>query len=285
MEEYREGKNLLERCDELLHSIAEMNSNPNSAELQKPSPVSVLDSSFYKDDESSPSPVKKRTIDFKDPVLMELEDEQWSPPSSRSQLLPIQHPDHHHLRLHLDHDHHLDIDSSDGSDFSYVSEVLRASLYHLPHETDLFLLLEKQNSIRNRNKDNNNNHSKASVLQRKLTFDTITEILGRSRELPPWKAASSLVRPTMGHIWAEFLRIQERGPSEDLLEVICGVLKKDLAGDSINGWGDRHVEMSEAVLDIERLIFKDLIGETIRDMAALAGKSVGDQALRRKLVF
>lgn len=63
MEEYREGKSLLERCDKLLHSIAEMTAANN--EMQ-PSPVSVLDSSFYKeDDSSSPSPVMKRSIDFK----------------------------------------------------------------------------------------------------------------------------------------------------------------------------------------------------------------------------
>lgn len=59
MEEYKEGRSLLERCDKLLHSIAEI----TATELQ-PSPVSVLDSSFYKD-ESSPSPVLKRSIDFK----------------------------------------------------------------------------------------------------------------------------------------------------------------------------------------------------------------------------
>lgn len=58
--EYKEGRRLLERCDKLLHTIAEM----NSTELQ-PSPVSVLDSSFYKDESSSsPSPVMKRNISF-----------------------------------------------------------------------------------------------------------------------------------------------------------------------------------------------------------------------------
>lgn len=267
LEEYREGRNLLERCDKLLNSIAEMNSNSNSTELQQPSPVSVLDPSFYKEDESSPSPVKKRTIDFKDQVVMELEDDLWSP-SSSSQMLSK--PDH-------------DIDSSDDSDFSYVSEVFRASNY-LPDDADLFLLLEKQTSIRG-----GNGKSKAAILQRKLIFDTITEILDRNRQLPPWKAVSisnwGSGRPTLEQIWSEFRKIREQGPSEDLLEVICGVLKKDLAGDSINGWGDCNMEMSEAVLDIERLIFKDLIGETIRDLAAFAGKSVGTQAPRRKLVF
>ncbi|XP_037491996.1 protein LONGIFOLIA 1 isoform X3 [Jatropha curcas] len=59
MEDYKEGRSLLERCDKLLNSIAEM----TATELQ-PSPVSVLDSSFYKE-ESSPSPIMKRSVDFK----------------------------------------------------------------------------------------------------------------------------------------------------------------------------------------------------------------------------
>lgn len=59
MDDYKDGRNLLERCDKLLHSIAEI----TATELQ-PSPVSVLDSSFYKE-ESSPSPVTKRSADLK----------------------------------------------------------------------------------------------------------------------------------------------------------------------------------------------------------------------------
>ncbi|KAK7245101.1 hypothetical protein RIF29_39935 [Crotalaria pallida] len=58
LEEYREGRNLLDRCDKLLNSIAEIT-------VQQPSPVSVLDSSFYRDDSCSPSPITKRCIDYK----------------------------------------------------------------------------------------------------------------------------------------------------------------------------------------------------------------------------
>ena len=60
MEEYKGGRSLLERCDKLLHSILEM-----TATESQPSPVSVLDSSFYKDESSSPSPVMKRSLYFK----------------------------------------------------------------------------------------------------------------------------------------------------------------------------------------------------------------------------
>lgn len=52
-----------------------------------------------------------------------------------------------------------------------------------------------------------------------------------------------------------------------------------MAGDAINGWGDSPVEMSEAALDIERLIFKDLVGETIRDWSDVVSGP------RRTLVF
>lgn len=176
-----------------------------------------------------------------------------------------------------------DFDSSDDSEFSYVSEVFRASNY-LPDENNLFLLLEKQSSIRG-----NKNKSKTSILERKLIFDTITEILNRNRLLPPWKSVlisnSASGRPSLDQIWSEYQKIREHGPSVDLMEVICRVLKKDLAGDSMNEWSEFPIEMSEAVLDIERLIFKDLIGETIRDLSNFAGKSMGVQAHRRKLVF
>lgn len=70
----------------------------------------------------------------------------------------------------------------------------------------------------------------------------------------------------------------------DLFEVVCGVLKKDLAGDTSNAWADCPLEKSEAILDIERLIFKDLVGESIRDLAELAARRLY-LAPRRKLVF
>ncbi|KAF5930447.1 hypothetical protein HYC85_031320 [Camellia sinensis] len=253
MEEYKEGRSLLERCDKLLHSIMEITA---ATELQ-PSPVSVLDSSFYKDESSSPSPVMKRSIDCKD-----FEEEIWSPAIS-----PIQ------SKCEC---------KSDDCDFLYISDVLRASNY-LPEDCDIFLLLEKQQYLQGKDT------SEVSSLQRKLIFDTITEILNRNRQLPPWKLVScsnsSVAKPSLRQIWSEFQRIRERDNAEELCDIICSVLRKDLAGDGINGWGDCPVEMSEAVLDIERLIFKDLIGETIRDLAAFAGNNNVVSAPRRRLVF
>ncbi|XP_039042980.1 protein LONGIFOLIA 2-like isoform X2 [Hibiscus syriacus] len=246
VEEYKEGRSLLERCDKLLHSIAEMTA---STELE-PSPVSVLDSSFYKE-EMSVSPVKKQSIDFKDDT--------WnSSDESKSD------------------------DKSDVSDFIYISDILRASNY-LPDDSDVFSLLEKQQLLKGKDT------SKASRHRRKLIFDIINEILNRKRRLPAWKLIDSTNsgpgETSLRQIWSEFQKIRERDSSDDLFEVICGVLRKDLAVDSINGWGDQPVEMSESILDIERLIFKDLIVETIQDLAVFSGRSHEISALRRKLAF
>ncbi|XWS76333.1 hypothetical protein CRYUN_Cryun01aG0167000 [Craigia yunnanensis] len=256
VEEYKDGRSLLERCDKLLHSIAEM----TAATELLPSPVSVLDSSFYKE-ESSPSPVMKRSINFKD-QLVESEDDMWSPAISSAESKSE--------------------DKSDDCDFIYVSDILRASNYSAD-DCDVFLLLEKQQYLKGKDA------SKVSRLQRKLIFDTINEILGQKRQLPPWKliscTSSGSAQASLQQIWSEFQKIRERDLSDDLFEVICGVLRRDLARDAINGWRDCPIEMSEAVLDIERLIFKDLIVETIRDLAAFAGKSNKIPAPRRMLVF
>ncbi|KAL4309106.1 hypothetical protein GQ457_01G052910 [Hibiscus cannabinus] len=252
---YKEGRSLLERCDKLLHSIAEMTAT--TAESQ-PSPVSVLDSSLYKD-ESSPSLVMQRRIDFKDQVI-ESEDELWSPASAMSSA---------ESKLS---------DKTDDCEFIYISDILRASSC-LPDDADIFLLLEKQQYLKGKDT------SKVYRLQRKLIFDTIREILNRKGQLPPWKLNPWTGHTSLQQIWSEFQKIQERDSSDDLFEVICGVLRKDLAGDAINGWEDCPIEMSQAVLDIERLIFKDLIVETIGELTDFSGKSTKFPAICRKLVF
>ncbi|XP_057423870.1 protein LONGIFOLIA 1-like [Lotus japonicus] len=250
MEEYREGKNLLDRCDKLLNSIAEITA---ANELQ-PSPVSVLDSSFYKDEWCSPSPIPKRCIDYKDQAL-DSEDDMWSSALCSSEDAAAA--------------------EEEDSDLVYVSEILRASSY-LPEESDVFVLLEKR-----KGKDT----SRASKLQRRLIFDTLQEILNRNQKLPPWKAAARGEET----VWSEFRRIRDReeSASEDMFGVICGVLRKDMAAE-MSGWGEWTVEMGDVVLDIERLVFKDLIGETIQQLASFGpqcNNSNKVSALRRKLVF
>ncbi|KAL1367424.1 uncharacterized protein [Arachis hypogaea] len=257
LEEYKEGRNLLDRCDKLLNSIAEMTA---SNELQ-PSPVSVLDSSFYRDEWCLPSPITKRCIDYKDQAA-ESEDDMWSAAFCSSEAKSE--------------------DATEDNDFSYVSEILKACTY-LPENGDVFALLEKQQILKGKDT------SKASTIQRRLVFDTVRDILSRHRRLPPWKVAFG--GDERQRVWSEFRRIrgdreeEEEWSEKDMFEVICGVLRKDMAED-VEGWGEWTVEIGDMVLDIERLVFKDLIGETIRELATCASSQRNRVfALRRKLVF
>ncbi|KAJ0621073.1 putative protein LONGIFOLIA [Helianthus annuus] len=263
LEENREGKSLLARCDKLLHSIAEMNSiteSHTSFNSVIPSPVSVLDSAFDKDESSSPSPVMKRSIDFKD-LTVDLEEDIW-----RSVISPASS---------TKDDEFLFI--ADDSDFTYISEILRA-LKYVSDDSSVFYFLEKQQKARN---SLENDTTRCSKLRRKLVFDAVNEIIDRNRELPPWKLTES--NDSVNQICLEFQKIREPETAENLLDLICTLLKKDLAGNNV--WSDQPVEVSEAVLYIERLIFKDLVSETIRDLAEFAGKTSMVFAPRRKLVF
>lgn len=170
-------------------------------------------------------------------------------------------------------------DEIDDNDYIYISRILRASSY-LTEDDDIFLFVEKQHYFKGKD------YSKEARLHRKLIFDVAKEIIDQNKQLPPWKTFSpknsNISKPLPRQIWSELQRIQEpTDQSPDLFGIVCGVLKKDLAAD---GWGDLSVKMSDAVLDIERLIFKDLIGESIRDLAEFAGNS-RFLAPRRKLVF
>ncbi|KAK7260782.1 hypothetical protein RIF29_27080 [Crotalaria pallida] len=99
-----------------------------------------------------------------------------------------------------------------------------------------------------------------------------------------WFAVRGRSVAIRGGSWLAVQRIREREESEDLFEVICGMLKKDME-EEMSGWGEWPMEMGDVVLDMERLVFKDLIGETIEELASLGTKSNIVSALRRKLMF
>lgn len=158
---------------------------------------------------------------------------------------------------------------SDDSDFIYISEILRASKY-LPDDSTVFSYLEKQNNV----------SSKSSKLQRKLVFDAVAEIMDTKREQPPWRATGV---HSIKDIWTEFEMMREPETVDNLLELINRVLKRDLVGN--NGWSEQTLEVSDAVLYIERLIFKDLVSDIIRDLADVSRKTMTFFAPRRKLFF
>ncbi|XP_072986973.1 uncharacterized protein [Typha latifolia] len=238
------GRGLLERCGKLLSSIAAI----TSAE-QQPSPVSVLDSSFL-GDESSPSHRTKRAIDFKDQAA------DWETWTVGSEIL-----------------------ASNDHDYVYVADIIRASArYQDP--SDLYTLLEKRHLS-----------SGATWLHRRLLFDVAAEILDRKRHESSWdtfararslSSVAVVAEPLLQPVWEEIRRIREPVPAaDDLNDVTCAAISKDMSADL--GWTRHSAELSDAVLQIERQIFKDLVADTINDLANLA---VHFPAIpRRKLVF
>lgn len=164
---------------------------------------------------------------------------------------------------------------TDDSDFIYITKIVRFSQY-LHEHSSVFFSIEKQFC------NNTKNRSTVSKRQRKLIYDVVVEIIDRNKQLPPWKTFVEDSRALLQHIWSEFQKIREINTSDNVLEVVSGVLKKDLA--EINGWRDYPIEMSEAILDIERMIFKDLVTEAIRDLAEFSSECMFLR-FRRKLIF
>ncbi|MQL90053.1 hypothetical protein Taro_022646 [Colocasia esculenta] len=259
--EYRDGRILLERCDKLLHSIAEITSKAvideeqvNATE-QQPSPVSVLDAaaSFDRDDAAaSPSPpLTMRCIDFKDQSMEAVDEDGWIPSTSSMKSGKLN-----------------DESEIDDSDFLYVSEILRSS--------DPQQMAESSSWSEKTGDDAADSDPKAQPLHRRLVFDAVSEIVERRSQVSPWESFLRSRSPTPGakprllpgEVWAELRRIQDHDPADDLCDLICGILRRDMASSAAErAWVDRPAEMSDAVLDIERLIFKDLIAETIRHLA------------------
>ncbi|XP_071738215.1 uncharacterized protein [Rutidosis leptorrhynchoides] len=245
----KEGKSLLQRCDKLLHSIAEMTESQPSSGTIIPSPVSVLDSDGF-DKDVSTSPLD--SIDIIKAAPNVDFDECSSP-----QMLSTKHEELF----------------SDDSDFIYISEILKVSQNH-QQDSNLFYTVEKDLY-------NTKNTSNVSKQHRKLVFDVLFEILDRDNELPPWKASRG---SSIKHIWFEFKKIRDiNNVGDGLLDLISIVLKKDLVA-SVNGWGDHPIETSDAILEIELMIFKELVSDAIIDFDEFSSKRTFLRTQRR-LVF
>ena len=75
--------------------------------------------------------------------------------------------------------------------------------------------------------------------------------------------------------------------SEDFWDTMFAILERDLV-QTENSWIDHKTELSGVVLDMERMIFKDLMNETIGDLGALSSRCRQPNLLstpRRKLHF
>ncbi|KAJ3675608.1 hypothetical protein LUZ60_004650 [Juncus effusus] len=255
-ENSKSGRSLLDRCDKLLNSIVAFTSTDQ--ENPQPSPVSVLDASILTED-SSPSPSSTRQL--------------ITPPKSPNPNICISEP-------------LFDFDSSEDElstvgldlndpDYFYIREFL--------HESSRYRDLSKAYDLLKKRHQS----SPATWRHRVLIYDSVKDILERKRNVSPWDSFTSWMKPgkqsLLQYVWLEVQKIRDPtvGSCEmvDLNEATCKAIEKDLAAD--RRWENPSVELSDAVLQIERLMFKDLVADMIQELADVAIYTVP----RRMLVF
>ena len=169
-------------------------------------------------------------------------------------------------------------------DYAYVCDVLRASERYGDASDAAYAALE--NGRCRRRGGPARYPSKTARLHRRLVFDAVAEILDRKHHVSPWdvfaRGDGEEGEKALPRVWAEFQRLREQVAAADDHEgTACGAVRNDLAAARPDGWVRPAAEMSDVALEIERLIFKDLVAETIRDLGAREPLPLH----RRKLVF
>ncbi|XP_045794456.1 protein LONGIFOLIA 1-like isoform X1 [Trifolium pratense] len=234
---------------------------------EQPSPVSVLDAAFYKED--PPSPVKKQSSVSK--YLGEALSTDDSEENTVAQIL--QEIDQIDEEL-------IDFDNIKNPDHKYISEILIASglvsdrnsnqiLHSHGHliNPKLFFALEqvKTNKVHFNIKDDAEKIHRAfssEKMQRKLIFDVVTDMLVNkliyqtsSRKLKGKRLFEELCTE-IDELQPPNMNDSNVHEDENLTSLLCRDLKNN---NTI--WTNCGSEKPNIVLDIERSIFKDLITE------------------------
>ncbi|KAM0058276.1 putative protein LONGIFOLIA [Helianthus debilis subsp. tardiflorus] len=271
---------------------------------EQPSPVSILDA-FYTED--TPSPVKKKSYDFKDDEDLCFDGREWSQMGTDN-LVSITESNQlssgfskikfenikqlvHQIEL-LDSTND-EATTNPHEDQIYIKEILLASgfinnldcattIVHL-HPTaslinpELFNILEKTKECT----------SKSKKIERKMIFDTINDILAqkvaRSASSGLWTSKKTLGflngEKLVEELCLEIHNLQTNKASDPYDEVI-NIVSEDVNNKS-EDWDHNCNEIPALVLDIERLIFKDLISEIVN--AEVSGSQERHARHRRQL--
>jgi hypothetical protein len=251
----------LERCGKLLSSIHAFTGGDAAAGGdQQPSPVSVLDAAAFLADEDSPpwSSGSKRAIDFnvvRSPrkaataVSSDPEDDEWA------------------------------LGACPTPDYAYVAELVRLFLHRTRDPGDAYRIAERRRAGTN---GGDTRH------RRRLLCGAVAEALERQRSACPWDPAAWLRGGELvAHVWAEVREPVAAAAAEQEEDVTCGLIRRDLVA-ADGAWASTlqpqarrpGAEAADAVLQVERLVFKDLVADTIRELAD-ADRLVP----RRRLVF
>ncbi|VAI91794.1 unnamed protein product [Triticum turgidum subsp. durum] len=254
VDDARTDRGLLERCDKLLSSIEAFTGAGDAAADQQPSPVSVLDAATFLADEDSPSSSgSKRGMGRRAPGPRPVAS--LSFPEDDDEAVP---------------EAWLVGPEASDPDFAYVAEVVCLS-DRMRSPDDVYRTLEKR---RRRGED--------TWQHRRLLCGAAAEALDRWRCAHPsepvaWLRGEELLR----YVWAEVQRaLEPAGPAagDDLNDQTSGAILRDLAAD--RRWLP-SAEAADTVLQIERLLFKDLVADAICELAEADRLRLP----RRKLVF
>ncbi|KAF8408223.1 hypothetical protein HHK36_007368 [Tetracentron sinense] len=294
---------------------------------EQPSPVSVLDTSFYGDD--LPCPVKKISNVFTDGETRNSNDNpgdhkwdasdlSWLSDSTRSNLSlefnrkkleNIEHLVQKIRQLNSNHeestpDYIASLCENTHPDHRYISEILLASGLLLrdlgsglssiqlhpsghPINPDLFFVLEQTKASTRLSKDEKRSDKvvqpipSQEKLHRKLIFDAVNEIIARKLSLTdplpePWFQPDKLAGRTLSaqrllrELCSEIEHLQGSNshcPLANDDDCLKSILWEDMMHRAEN-WTSFHGGVSGIVLDVERLVFKDLVDEIVRGEAA-----------------
>ncbi|CAA7043225.1 unnamed protein product [Microthlaspi erraticum] len=293
--------------------------NLSLAALEHPSPISVLDTSLYR--ETEPSPVKTQGNVVAHDSGDEHCEDQWNPAYSfsettssfspeinRKKLQNVEHLVQKLRRLNSSHDEasqdyiaSLCETADPNTDHRYISEILLASGLLLrdlgsglttfqlhpsghPINPELFFVLEQTKGSSSSSTTHllHKEESKAvnkEKLNRKMVFDTVNEILVEKLASVEATTNPLMMKPSakkamsaqelLKELCSEIETLQKQATkrSEDLLleeedDFLKSILAEDVMVRSGN-WVDFNGEISGLVLDVERLIFKDLVNEIV----------------------
>ncbi|KAK1306777.1 Protein LONGIFOLIA 2 [Acorus calamus] len=289
---------------------------------EQPSPISVLDSSFYRDDLIS-SPVKKPTGAYRDNIqnpgeifLKERRNSVSLGAINNKKLENIEILVQKLQQLSTDPedppatDHIASLCDNENPDHRYISEILLSSGLLLrdlttapvqlhpsghPINPDLFLVLEQTKSGRLLKAEPVSNKAPRTKtdqekVHRKLIFDAVNENLIQKLALAgpnsePWVQAVAVklaLRPPSGH-----RLLKELCSTIDQFQLSSLGCGSDDEVDSLRlilseDMALRSESFSGVVLDIERSIFKDLIDEIV---SGAASNSQAKASRRRRQLF
>lgn len=247
--------------------------------IEQPSPVSVLDA-FYTED--PPSPVKKKSNSFNDEENLHFEETVYSEFNSvkleniKTLVRQIELLNTKADEVSVNHT------PCEGEtvDHRYITEIILASgfLKDLARTTtivqlhptvglinpDLFHVLEKTKGCA----DFHNKSKSNDRIRRKLVFDTVNDVLGHKlATLGPFGPKGRILNEEklLKELFSGIESLQHKsgnGVSDEEDDEVINIINADVSSRS-QEWEEHCHEIPGLVLDIERMIFKDLISEVV----------------------